>query len=571
MSIVDRALSALMLGAAALAGGSWLVAWGLRRGGLLWTWALPGLPLSLLVLSKVSSALGPLGFFTCALAGALGAKWHREDVQAGADLAEIAHARLGIGELLGDVLRDALDRYRPKMGFGIGEREGGRAAPDRVRGAWLEVGRDRRDRAAWIPAGSRPGSGWGSPAGSHTLIVGATGSGKTVSEACIACRLIEAGHGAVAIDPKGDALLAEQLRASAERRGVPFFDWSPEGSLAYNPYAHGSHSEIADKALAGEIFSEPHYLRRAQRYISNAVRGMQAARIAVTPASLARHLLPGELEDTLREELGKEHAQLAQELQAYLDGLGESGRRELSGVRDRLAILAESDARDALVPREGQPALDLQEAVRAGAVVYFRLDADRRLLLSGQIARAVVIDLIGLVAELQHDPVATVVLIDEFSAIAADQVGRLFARARSAGVSLILATQELADLRAADGSGALRDQVLGNVHALLAHRQNVPESAELLARVAGTKPVWVTTQQTGGGLLGGGGLFRGDGIGGATGRGTRRREHHYEVHPSAIERLATGEALLVTPGREQPPAVVRVHHPGMWRKKPNVV
>ncbi len=235
MSIVDRLLMAVMLGVAVLAGGSWLLAWWLRDAGLRWTWALAGLPLSLLVLSRVSGVLGPLGFFASALAGARGAKWHRRDLQAGADLAEVAQARVGIG----DVLRDALDRRWPNLGIGIGEGGRGRVDPSRARGAWLEVGRDRRGRAACIPTGSRPGSGSGPHSGSHTLIVGATGSGKTVSDAWIACRLIEAGHGAVAIDPKGDGLLAEQLRASAARRGVPFLEWSPGGSLAYNPYAHG--------------------------------------------------------------------------------------------------------------------------------------------------------------------------------------------------------------------------------------------------------------------------------------------------------------------------------------------
>jgi hypothetical protein len=41
-----------------------------------------------------------------------------------------------------------------------------------------------------------------------------------------------------------------------------------------------------------------------------------------------------------------------------------------------------------------------------------------------------------------------VVLIDEFSAIAAEHVARLFGRARSAGISLVLAKQELADIQA---------------------------------------------------------------------------------------------------------------------------
>lgn len=54
----------------------------------------------------------------------------------------------------------------------------------------------------------------------------------------------------------------------------------------------------------------------------------------------------------------------------------------------------------------------------------------------------------------RHDSIALfgsfvgrlVVLIDEFSAIAAKHVARLFGRARSAGTSLVPAKQELADM-----------------------------------------------------------------------------------------------------------------------------
>src|SRR4029077_15345872 len=91
-------------------------------------------------------------------------------------------------------------------------------------------------------------------------------------------------------------------------------------------------------------------------------------------------------------------------------------------------------------------------------------------------------------------PAPTAVLIDEFSGVAPEQVSRLFAGSRSAGVSLILATQQLADLKTV--REGLREQALGNLQALIAHRQNVPESAELIAAMAGSKPAWRTTQQT---------------------------------------------------------------------------
>jgi hypothetical protein len=130
----------------------------------------------------------------------------------------------------------------------------------------------------------------GGESGSHTLVVGATGAGKTVTQAWIAARLIENGHGAVVVDPKGDRFLHDELQQAAERRGAGFLEWTPEGPLAYNPYAQGSDTEIADKALSGETFTEPHYLRQAQRYLGHAVRVMHEAGIAVTPVSLVKML-----------------------------------------------------------------------------------------------------------------------------------------------------------------------------------------------------------------------------------------------------------------------------------------
>jgi type IV secretory pathway TraG/TraD family ATPase VirD4 len=66
---------------------------------------------------------------------------------------------------------------------------------------------------------------------------------------------------------------------------------------------------------------------------------------------------------------------------------------------------------------------------------------------------------------------------------------RLFGRARSAGFSLLLGTQELSDLRL-PGRERMLEQVMGNLSVLIAHRQVVPESAELIASLAGTKGAW---------------------------------------------------------------------------------
>src|SRR5207245_6475799 len=131
----------------------------------------------------------------------------------------------------------------------------------------------------------------GGPAGgTHTLVLGATGSGKTVTQSWIAARAIERGMGAIVIDPKGDGGLREAMRAAAGSRSSAFVEWGPDGPPAYNPYARGTDTEIADKALAGERFTEPHYLRQAQRYLGHVVRALRAARLEVSLGSLVEAL-----------------------------------------------------------------------------------------------------------------------------------------------------------------------------------------------------------------------------------------------------------------------------------------
>jgi hypothetical protein len=288
--------------------------------------------------------------------------------------------------------------------------------------------------------------------------------------------------------------MREQVRGAALSAGRAFLEWTPEGPLVYNPYARGGASEIADKALAGERFTEPHYLRQAQRYLGHVVRALRESGSDVSLATIVEHLDPDRLE-TLARVISEVDARATF---AYLDSLSSRQRSELAGVRDRLAILAESDVGRWLDPQTaGAGQFELLSAIRDRAVVYFSLESDSRPLLSEMLGAAIVQDLQTVVAASQGQPVSTLVVIDEFSAIAAEHVVRLFGRARSAGFSLLLGTQELADLRP-PGRERLLEQVLGNLSVLIAHRQVVPSSAELISSVAGAKGAWRVSRHSDG-------------------------------------------------------------------------
>jgi hypothetical protein len=446
----------------------------MRRRHLRWTWAASALPVVLFTHAILAGWASTLA--TAAVcASARGRHWHAEDLMAGGDLAEIATERRGPIDALRAVSRRLFEQL------------GSVSTWTAVLNERVPIGRAENGETVSIPLGNHSG-------GRHTLIVGATGSGKTVSQTWLTARAIEAGLGAVVLDPKGDARMREHLAEAARSAKREFVEWTPLGPSVYNPFGHGGASEIADKALAGERFTEPHYQRQAQRYLGYAVRALRDVGATVSLSALVEQLDPGQLE-VLARTLPEAQADATLD---YLESLTARQRTDLVGVRDRLAIMAESDVAPWLDPAtdEGQ-AFDLLSAVRERAVVYFDLKADALPLLARMLGVAIVQDLQTTMAALQASPIPTLVVIDEFAAIAAEQVVHLFGRARSAGLNLLLGTQELSDLRL-EGRKQLLEQVLGNLSAIVAHRQVVPESAELIGRLGGSRGVWRATHASDG-------------------------------------------------------------------------
>jgi hypothetical protein len=88
-------------------------------------------------------------------------------------------------------------------------------------------------------------------------------------------RHMEAGFGVVVVDMKADRALALRLRAEAERRRQPFHFWSPDGGDRWNPLQRGNRSELKDKLIATEEFSERHYQAMYERYLINLFRTLE--------------------------------------------------------------------------------------------------------------------------------------------------------------------------------------------------------------------------------------------------------------------------------------------------------
>jgi hypothetical protein len=514
-----------------------LVAVELRRRQLAWTWALctlaPLLVWAIVALSGFLDLANAVLILAPSLALSLGAigwglRERLEDLRAGGDREAAAKRRRG--------LLDAARRRRA-------ERPAKAAA---LRDA-LPVGRTGRDQLADISRGT-------ADSGCHVLIPGATGAGKTTSLASLLVEyVIRSGFGAVVLEAKADRVLLGSAEAAAAARGCTFRLLSPRGPAVYDPLAHGSVDERSERLLAVESWGSADadfYRQAASPFLRLVLRVLDRSQSRPTLAAVA-----GACEPDLLQNLAAriEDDALRAEASLALESLGADQRRAIAGLRARLQNLSSSDfARAWLDPeRPAAKSLDLRRTIAAREVAYLRFDTDRTGNVGRAIAQMALLDLGAAASERMGDGVGTFVAIDEFGALEAPALDRLFARGRAAGFSVALGTQTLADLLAAGPT--VRERIGATVSAIVCHRIGEQADAEWVAGLIGAVPAWQSTIRT-------------DGLALPTAEGTRTRGYRFQVNPSELQRLGPGEAYVARLDRDGPTRALRARVVPPWQR-----
>lgn len=501
-----------------------------RRGTFAVFPALASLPLVL-----IEPVVGWSAVAASVCGGAARESWRLGDIKKGHDKARLGRAAIGV--------RQSIRNWRDR-----GRLADGTFCDDGT----YAVGVDEAGGVVRLPLGTDQGR--------HSLLIGATGSGKTTTMMSAIRSHLDADFGVVLIDAKGDPDTTDLLRRAALADNRPFYSFSLDGdSHHWNPLAHGTPSEKADKLIAAEEWTEPHYKRLYQRYLLNLFTAIDGRGDQADLATVVELLHPERFALYARE---ISQPQVAAQIDGYLAALTDQERRDLAGLRNRLALLTESEHGELLRSVIDEDAraddpnqlradeIDLYAAIRQRAVVVFSLNTSRYPETAKLLGAALFQDIKGVAGLIQSQSgpnVPAAFFVDEFGAFGADHILGLFQRARSASISLMLATQELADLRRIDPE--FQDQVLGNVEVVIAHRQTVPDSAELVAKVAGTRNVWIHTFQTEQPWVHGPDI-------GQTGLGTKRRGEEFVVAPGTIKALPVGDAIVVT---TNPHRVYEIH------------
>jgi Type IV secretion-system coupling protein DNA-binding domain len=359
----------------------------------------------------------------------------------------------------------------------------------------------------------------------HTLLIGATGSGKTTTLATLADGAVANGHAAVIIDCKGGGL-GDVARDLAARHHVPFQLVDPDdpSTLGYNPCSADAAS-VANKLVGAFTYSASAeiYKNIAMEAIPVVVRALRANHQVVTLDALYDAFAPRGIAKLAH---AIEVSHLSERLLALSarndDRLGKSGH---AGLRHRLGALLEGRFGSLF---RATTTLDWGRVLAEPSVTYIALSA---------LASSEDVELMGRVIaqDLKQECarrlrtisskkalIPALAIFDEFAALdEAEQLGDLLLQARQALMPTVISTQYLPE------SVPLRRAVLG-AGLLIAHRVE-GEDAEAIANQFGTRRATQVTQQV-------------DYESGYSEKGSIRRTDAYNVHPNELRTFMTGQA-----------------------------
>ena len=391
----------------------------------------------------------------------------------------------------------------------------------------------------------------------HGVVIGPTGVGKTQALERVIYGLTGAPAArdlhlpAVVIDMKADPGLAATLAAIAKQTDRRFHHVTVDAAAStYNPIAGLTADEAAD-ALYETLFAADkslnmHYATLSRRLLQQACRvciDLADARVARVGGGTWTIGLADVAEllsiKTLRSVAPFVSPSVAASLTRYLDDLDASKNEgDVGDVRDRVAVIVDTAAGDIL----DATGFTMEQAIRAGDIVCLSLDAAGAPQTARTIGTLAVQDLCATFGRLARDGWGKAhmcpVILDEFSALGTPRVADLYARARSAGGAVLLATQDLdADLEAVSPQFAASVRTNANVWLVL--RQTRGEAADAIARDIGSRLAWKETLQIEDDWDALGGMHAASGV------GSLREVDEFILHPNDIKSLPQGGAYLV--------------------------
>lgn len=354
------------------------------------------------------------------------------------------------------------------------------------------------------------------------LVLGTTGSGKTVTLRRFYQRAVRKGYPMIVVDGKPTKDNVEWLQDMAVKFNRKFYGFNCGNYAHYDPLANGDCSELKDKIISLKDQWENDYYRSiAEDYLQTTFEILLQSGLQFDLKRVVKCLDYEMLKNMTRDLKDNELLERVDMLESY-------ERKDITGLRAHLNLLVNSEMGGYF--KVNDKALSLAKAIQEDAIVYFALPALKYPSFSRVLGKLVINDIKATI-ESNDTGKPVFMIFDEFSVFAGDQVLNLVNMGRGKGVHAVFGTQGIADLNTV--SPNFKAQMLNCANTLICHRLNDQESAEDVAAWMGTRDDFNVTAQFDSRQ--------------PSGLGSVKAEKGYIVHPETIkQRLRVGQAYVVS-------------------------
>lgn len=380
----------------------------------------------------------------------------------------------------------------------------------------------------------------------HAVVLGSTGSGKTETLKNLAGNLMDLGWQVVVVDLKEDTQkdgLRDFCRDYAYGHALHYQELAisePQPRFWFNPLYGMTPDESINAILSLQEFDDGYWQAINRTTIGQIVTLFyDAHRIdperfpAPTMYDIGNMLRQPDLRTATKEMRKEVLLHIPGRTEANFTALGKPSddeRKSASGLGARIINMYESDAgRKVLRGAEGREVMD----VTLNGVCYIGLNTLGLSELARVVSTSVLLRLATLAGARTTGAVEKAssriaVIIDEANWIDRKNVQNLLSRCRSAGISVILATQGANDWN--DENGQDWEKIVNNVNVGIIMRQGGLESAELCADFIGKRQKQSLVTQ----VL----------EGAETGMASVREIEDYIAGPEQLRNLMVGQAIL---------------------------